>query len=766
MARRLPRQRLARRGVMLSALLCGTALARATAAAVVPSALAAATVAASRAFVAGPRAVASTGAVELAEAALRAMAVSRLKVGAVILLVLTVAGAGASLAVRQPMTERNSNISPPPRRALPEAAPDGQPARAAERRMTVTGRVLGRDGQPPEGAQIAVVAGEFRRAGEQGPQAQPGKRVLLSGRADAQGLFHFSLEGPFALRNYGVSLLAAAPGYGPSWYTLSPSEGLNEVECRLDPGRVVRGRLLDAQGVPARGVRVYVAGLVKRGTAAPVLRFSRPPKGLSPWPAPVTTDDAGQFLIRDVGPGCDLNLQVLDERFAPQWLVLKTGPNEATEPVTFALEPRRTLEGTVTCEDTGEPMPNARLFVLSSGPGASPLVGKADGRADSQGRFRLAPFPGQELVVSAHPADGKPYLVLQQSVHWPTATSRHEVHFALPRGVRVRGRVVEVPSGRPVQGATVEYEPRTEDNPYARMTAGAPVIDWWSRDACSGPDGTFELPVLPGPGWLLVKGPSPEYMHVEVSARQLQAGRAGGTSYFPDALVPLDLKADAADREVVATLRRGLTVTGRVLGHDGRPAAAAFLLAPTYLPLESALRGNLLPMRLPVRDGRFELPGCDPDKGVPVLFFDPHHQAGAVVELSGKQAGDEPVLVRLAPCSRATARCVDAKGRLVPQPALRLAVLLRPGADLQDSINHQVDACLTVPVERLWGSSGISFDAQAGTQTFAGLIPGATYLVQADEGNGMVRKAAFTALPGQCMALPDLVLNRPGGGKP
>jgi hypothetical protein len=42
--------------------------------------------------------------------------------------------------------------------------------------------------------------------------------------------------------------------------------------------------------------------------------------------------------------------------------------------------------------------------------------------------------------------------------------------------------------------------------------------------------------------------------------------------------------------------------------------------------------------------------------------------------------------------------------------------------------------------------------------TFSCLIPGASYAVQADEGRGLSRKAAFTVQPGQKRTLPDIVL--------
>jgi hypothetical protein len=367
--------------------------------------------------------------------------------------------------------------------------------------------------------------------------------------------------------------------------------------------------------------------------------------------------------------------------------------------------------------------------------------------------------------VSVYPAAGGPHLIVQRSLKWPAGATRHEGRFALSSGVLIHGRVVETPSGAPVLNATIAYEPRTQDNPHARRDTRDAISAWWLQDTRSGPDGTFELAVLPGPGWLLVKGPSADYIHVAVSARQLECGKAGGMPYFPDALVPLDLdlKPGGAAREVVVPLRRGVTVSGRVLAHDNSPTTSTFLLAPSYLAPKSSPRGTATQMRLPTRDGHFELPGCDPERSVPVLFFDTSRQQGAVVELSGKQTGQ--ALVNLAPCGSATARFVDARGRPIPRPKVWLDVLLRPGADLQDSIAKDVDACVTVSVQRLWGTSCINADARSGVLTFTHLIPGATYLVQTDEGNGIVRKAVIMVQPGERVELPDIVLRSQDAGK-
>ena len=86
------------------------------------------------------------------------------------------------------------------------------------------------------------------------------------------------------------------------------------------------------------------------------------------------------------------------------------------------------------------------------------------------------------------------------------------------------------------------------------------------------------MAVFPGAGHLLVEGPTPDYVHVEIGHEVIFHGGRGGSRLYPDAFVKLDLPAKGEPKEVAVTLRRGATVRGRLLGPDGKPVARAILL--------------------------------------------------------------------------------------------------------------------------------------------------------------------------------------------
>jgi hypothetical protein len=70
---------------------------------------------------------------------------------------------------------------------------------------------------------------------------------------------------------------------------------------------------------------------------------------------------------------------------------------------------------------------------------------------------------------------------------------------------------------------------------------------------------------------------------------------------------------------VPVELRRGVTVKGRVLGPDGKPVAKSRMACLWHLPGEYHHTSQQL---MEIREGTFELPGCDPEKAWPAFFMD------------------------------------------------------------------------------------------------------------------------------------------------
>ncbi|MCI0705481.1 MAG: carboxypeptidase-like regulatory domain-containing protein, partial [Planctomycetia bacterium] len=433
-----------------------------------------------------------------------------------------------------------------------------------------------------------------------------------------------------------------------------------------------------------------------------------------------------------------VTLQVRDERFAPEWLVFWTAKEERAEPVVLSASPARILEGKLTTEDTNQPLANATLIVETAN--AGPFSGSVQTRTDKEGRFRVRPFPGKKLRVWVYPPQEQPYITVSQEVQWPGDEDRGNVDLTVPRGILIRGTVQEAGSGRRIVGAGVHYSWHYTKNPFREIAKTHPGVEWRIRAVRTGSDGGFYLVVPPGPGTLQVKAAEPDYIHIETNSNQLN-GRAsmGGAPYFPDAVVPMSLLPESGVQHPVIKLRRGITVRGRVTGHDGKPVLSALLISPTYIPDGLELKGRTLP----VRDGRFELPGCEPGKKVIVWILDPSKKQGAVSEFTA-QAGAEPE-VRLAPCVSVRLRVVDTAGKLVPQPKVMNELLLRPGDPVNLSIETGNKANISVWTVMVYGRGYEAIQEKPGELIIPYLIPNAKYLIRAQEKLGWPEKMTFTA---------------------
>jgi hypothetical protein len=357
-------------------------------------------------------------------------------------------------------------------------------------------------------------------------------------------------------------------------------------------------------------------------------------------------------------------------------------------------------------------------------------------KTDAQGRFEFVPYVGNFHTITAYPPDGTPYLLRSKNLTWPKADAvRHHVKMELVRGVVLKATVTEAGSGRPVELASAQFMARVDDNPFYRGDVFDQHADWGKH--VSGKDGKFEIVVLPGPGHLLIDGPTTDYLHEETTSHKLTSkAYRPNRRYYADAVVPYNLKPGAGTHEVTIQLRRGVTVRGRLEGPDGKPAASAKFLCRTYIPVGHDLNGV---HSREAKDGTFDLPGCDPEKAVQVFFFDAAGDAGAMAELSGKQA-KEPVTVRLQRCGSIVARIVDANGKPVVGARVHLEIPLTPGVSFwsdEETEKESADVAFTSVLDRRHNND-FRTDA-AGRVTLPGLIPGVTYRLVANAPGGRYR---------------------------
>jgi beta-lactamase regulating signal transducer with metallopeptidase domain len=651
--------------------------------------------------------------------------------GLVALLIGTLPLSAVRLATRAAVAgpPRNQTAAAPPSRQ--EKPPSPSPAAKA----TVIGRVVGPHDKPVSGARLVMFA-ERRQPSGGGENGT--RRDVWTAQSDADG--RFQLEFPLipAEDLERLYVEASASGFGFDGIDLKTDAARQETTVTMAPEQIVDGRLIDVHGQPATGVSVRIRELnIQRHGYGSGL-----PGDVPTWPAPVTTSPDGRFRLPGTSERAVITLEIDDPRFAHQLLVFAAGEEGRARPKTVPLLPPQVINVRVVRGDDGKPMAGAWVVVQAG-------EESTGARADEKGRVRISSWPGGNFKIVAYARDGEPYIRCETSLAWPKGAVEQSVEVKLRRGVILRGKVVEEPSGKPVAGANISYYQTYRNNPL--------YLASYNRDAASGRDGTFTLAVPYGPGHLLVQGPSADYLHETTSHGELGTGWGPNLHMYPDALAHLDLKREETTHPVELRMRRGVTVKGRAIGPDGAPIAEAFAMGRTYVPY-SRYRRPFAPFsgvgpQLPVRDGRFEIPGCDPERMYTFHFLDVTHQLGATVEVSGKSAATGPVTVKFEKCGSARVRFKDPDGKPVAGRDADefpgwMTLIITPGAEFDaESTNADMEFQVNLDHRR----NGDQRTGPDGCATYVSLIPGARYRYRGHE---------FTAKAGQTIDLPDVTVAR------
>ncbi len=649
------------------------------------------------------------------------------------------------------------------------ARPDDADPKPAPGRMFVVGRVLDPGGKPVPGATVAVYARSLA-PGLAPSLAIRGPIPIGDARADALGRFRIDAPRTSSWHDEAFGAVALAPGHGAGWVALDPDDDRPVADITLRPEQVVHGRLFDLQGRPAQGVTLSVASMARalpqpaggvRARSEGVSYSYRYIDDLPAWPRPVLTDAEGRFTLRGVGRDLRAILTAHHPRFALQRIQVNTDGAAASMPMTAALVPPQILNVRVTYADTGEPVPHAPLEVMAS----QGRVGfPADFETDADGRARVNPPPSDRSYnVWAYPPEGQPYLIDHKRIEWPKAALEQSLDLALPRGVRLHGKVTEEGTGKPVPGAAVDFAS------YAGRPNGAKSVV-----IVTAPDGSFQLGADHRPGSLFVKGPGDDYMLQTIGNRMVNEGRPGGQRVYSHAYAALDLKSGTDGREVNLMLRRGATATGRVVDPDGQPVRDAWMIGRIFPDLRRAA-GGIWNGRLhaKVRDGRFEVHGLDPETDVPVYFLDAKRKLGGVLNLSGKSATSGPVTVRLEPCGAARMRFVGPGGKPVarglPLGRLVFTMVVTPGPTYSNA--RGTATLLAADEDNLNTVDPVNYPSEPvpdadGRVTLPVLIPGASYrfidhsTANRGETGPTVRKE-FTVKPGETIDLGDIRIEKP-----
>jgi RNA polymerase sigma factor (sigma-70 family) len=692
-ARRRLQGRLTRRGLMLEAALCAGAVMAGEATAAAP-ALVRVTVQAAAAVAAGEAAGVSARVADLAEGVTKALFLSKAKVATAVLLALGLSAAGVGVRLHGGSAVPDAGVAAATRPADEQARP------AAADTITIAGRVLGPDGQPVAGAELVLVP--FGGSAE-----KPERRVRA--RSGADGRFRFTAT-PADLPEHTV-LMAAARGYGPAWTDDAAALGKDEVTLRLVNDVPVTGRVLDLEGRPVPGARVWPQRLQATPgedlTAAlkdwnpygdrPSALLSRQ-LYLPDWAGDagvVTTDAAGRFRMTGLGrerlafvrvegptiehkvlfvvtrPGVDVKALTARDPDTIMPGMAARAPRPLVGP-TFdhAFRPTKPIVGTVRDRATGQPL--AKAYVGGHGPGAW-SHDDVTTRTDEQGRYRLVGVPkGPGYTVGVYGVVGRDdYLPAEHTVGDSDGLVPLTADVEVVHGVRVRGRVTDKATGQPVRAA-LWYFPLADNKQFG----GLPGTDFFKHVSMgyrTDADGRFSVLALPGSGVLKfranVDDESNPYAQVAIAPAHraraystdpkdglspsfLSAGGAIETLRYHNAYALIEPEPGAGPVTCDVQFDRGKTLSGRVVDPDGRPLAGAQVCGRTALGGTETLEGDAVTAL-----------ALDPDQPRVVAFIHRERRLAGHVTLRGDEAG--PVTIRLQSWGVLTGRLLDEDGKPV-----------------------------------------------------------------------------------------------------
>jgi RNA polymerase sigma factor (sigma-70 family) len=703
-ARGLLRDRLQKRGLALGAGALAAALSHDISAATVRPALANATVQAAFRYATGG--VVPWSVTALAERVLKAMFLTKLKAGAVALLVLCTMASLTAFSAAWAQANRDNRHSVAAV-AVPSANPrslrdPGEDAATTTQKpqaawgdgvVETKGRVLAPDGKPIAGARItlwwyAVIANGWHH--HSFPEARP-KLIATTG---PDGSFRASFPKSIVANAFSttqtqrpwrwVEVVAAAEGYGPAWGWIDRET--NEYALRLVEDDVpVRGRVLDLQGRPVPGARVWVAQLDEVGRRT---IWSPTWEGLS---KDLKTDKDGRFVLKGLGRDRSAWIHISGPTIEYKLVNVSTQkvvngkPVDHTD-VEIVSGPSKPIQGVVRASDTGRPIAGVWIYGDNFGGGLPNENMRGRGiraMTDAQGRFRMDGMAkGNSYKLTVFPRDDQPYIMTEVTVGDTQGLAPVETEIKLMRGVPVRFRLVDKSTGQPKLGFA-QYTPY-DDNRF--FSDDVLTNQFFHRSASADEHGVYSLVVPPGTGLITTFVGEGSYLPARVRdadrAKYPLIDRRGSHAAMMIKSISkgyhmLDLKIGDEPERFDIELDPGRKIVGTLIGPDGKPVTGVW----AYGQMGKSTRDGQ-GVNIDLSAGSFAVDGLDPDRDPPrtILFVQKDRGLIGRAALRGDEPG--PVNVRLDRWASASGRLVDNQGKPPGIATLRMRAVSFPSPEL------------------------------------------------------------------------------------
>lgn len=380
--------------------------------------------------------------------------------------------------------------------------------------------------------------------------------------ADDKGRFRISGLGSGSLRLTAHGDNARTTG--PTHIPLGIAEQRSDIELFVDSAYRVHGRVVDASSGEGLG-EMQVTLATPDG-----------PDGSGD----ARTNADGTFEIASVASG-DYRLRVQGKNYLTEMFGKAISVEGNTDAGTIMVSQGDMIRGRV------EPAAEADISLDLRALQELPMEAFTTARSAADGVFEIGPFRPGSFRLQASTDDGR----IGSADAQAPATGSNEIIIHLEAGASLEGTVVDA-KGAPVADARVSLRQDSEGRSIRVVVNG---LDRMAQSGRTSPDGTF-----------LIQGLSGGDYQLQVLDQEGQAlAWAGGTKSTrkttgAKATEPKTLsigKTENRKGELLAVEARNATITGRVVGPDGRPSADTWVSA--RLHREDDLGGIMPDMRPP-----------------------------------------------------------------------------------------------------------------------------------------------------------------------
>ena len=619
-------------------------------------------------------------------------------------------------------------------------------------KLSASGTVVDAEGRPVAGATVILrewsayrVWGVKQEATERLIRGEEVPDVLAETKTDDEGRFQFhDVPAPAfpEVAEAGKSVfpwdvVALAKGHGLAWVQLTLQHQRTPIALTLAAEGTLRGRIVEPGGKPVAGAKVKVHGVDPTGVTlgAGVETENRLNLNWAAFPLGATTDRQGRFTIHGLPREKVATVVVTDPRHERLCVFAATTDTPQPENVSRRYlngkaheirDPIYTGEFTLTAKTTDHIL-TGQLHYEADGKAAAGAIVMYDGfqlRTDANGRFRIEGLASGtlELHAAVHDTDSAP---LDTAIVIPQEPKETEHNFILPKGLVLRGRVVDGTTGRGVEKALLYFVPDEEEGKI-------PTVFGFSEETDA--DGRYRLVVPAGRGVIDVRT-LPEPFTPPQS-------RYAGQPREPKFSRPVAGRGGDTLEVAEFRLMRGRVVTLRVIDLDGRPVANA----QVYVR-DMSRRFDVAPGRTDA-EGQYEAIGLSPDHGTVIDITAANRPLGATLEIAERETGGgetQSLEVRLQPLVSLTGRVLDVAGKPLVGPLLHLYRDVTDPEQSGQSFGMQVETRHRVEDD--------------GTYKFDRLIPGATYNVDVEvEGHAKMSGQYVKIKPGQPVHVDDFRL--------